>query len=117
MSQPLTYHWSWHLDSPAELFWEYISNTNRLNHDLGLPVLSDPINPDKHPNGRLQFRAQMLGMPVEWLEEPFQWQHPYTFKAVRHFTSGPVEQAVMRFSLSDSRQKTTRLDTEITIHP
>ncbi len=86
------YRWQWHLQAAPDALWEFIADTNRLNADMGLPTLElrDPSMP-----GVRRVQANLLGMPIEWEEEPFDWVRPFRYAVLRNIKNGPLEH--MRF--------------------
>lgn len=88
-----TFHFCWpfHLHaSPPEL-WPYISNTNHLNADVGQPVVAaDPGSRLALGNGRFRLRFAFLGVPIEWVEEPFEWVYPQRYGIMRRYATGPM---------------------------
>jgi len=83
------YHWEWQLQSKPEAFWPFISDTNRFNHDTGVPSITQRPDPTL-TNARRRLRLFRFGMPVEWEEEPFEWVYPSRYGVVRHYSSGPI---------------------------
>lgn len=72
--------------APAAL-WPLVSNTDRLNRALGLPVTassgSDPADFSQ------QVSARLLGLPLRWREEPFDYVDGRGYEVVREFHTGP----------------------------
>jgi class 3 adenylate cyclase len=89
------YRWEWQLRGSPVALWPLITDTNRFNHDTGLPTVEQlpPEDGGRH-TARRRLRFFRLGIPIEWEEEPFEWVHPYRFGVMRRYRSGPV--ATMR---------------------
>lgn len=89
----LHYRWEWQLKASPEMLWQFISDTNRFNHDAGIPsveVLQGDLNSKPTDNARRDLRLHLMGVTVEWEEEPFEWVRPYRFGVIRRYKSGPM---------------------------
>ncbi|MBZ0263865.1 DUF5939 domain-containing protein [bacterium] len=85
------YRWRWMLKNSPEELWKYISNTELFNHDTGLPPVNDlTADGGELVNARHRLKFYRLGIPVEWVEEPFQWVRPERFGVLREYSKGPV---------------------------
>ncbi|MEM7334212.1 MAG: DUF5939 domain-containing protein, partial [Chloroflexota bacterium] len=86
------YRWEFHLKSPPEKLWPYIADTNRFDKDSGLPAYDQPEKSSVAglTNTRRRLRIKMYGVPIEWIEEPFQWIRPYQFGIARNYEPGPI---------------------------
>jgi class 3 adenylate cyclase len=86
------YYFDWHVDlkSSPEALWPFAADTNRFNHDTGLPAI-EFINDatDVRPGAR-RLAFNLLGQRVEWDEEPFDWIFPHHFGVIRHYKKGPL---------------------------
>ncbi|MGH7601000.1 MAG: hypothetical protein ACREOI_31970, partial [bacterium] len=72
------YRWEWELQSSPEAVWPLISDTNRFNHDTGVPAIERRADAGvKLTNARRRLRLIRLGFAVEWEEEPFEWIRPF----------------------------------------
>jgi len=89
--QEYYYRWEWQLEaSPTEL-WPLVADTNRFNRDTGYPnVKKLDNNGNKLENAYRRLRLTRFGVPIEWLEEPFEWIRPYSYGVVRHYSKGPI---------------------------
>jgi class 3 adenylate cyclase len=89
------YRWEWELQSSPEALWPLISDTNRFNHDASVPPVERRADAGvKLTNARRRLRLMLLGLAVEWEEEPFEWIRPSRFGVKRRYLTGPV--AAMR---------------------
>jgi adenylate cyclase len=72
--------------TPVDL-WPLVSNTDRLNRALGMPVNSsggsDPVDYSQ------QISARLFGLPLRWREEPFDYVDSRGYEVVREFHTGP----------------------------
>jgi len=73
--------------SPPEALWPLVSNTERLNKALGLPVMTPESIPGSHER---RVSARLLGLTLRWIESPFQFAAPRYHRVVRTFAGGPV---------------------------
>lgn len=89
MSKEFYYKWEWHLSSTPEQLWALIADTNKFNHDTDVPEIEQLDTSELH-NARRKLRLYRFGIPVEWIEEPFEWIRPFRFGVVRRYASGPV---------------------------
>jgi class 3 adenylate cyclase len=73
--------------SPADI-WPQASNTDRINRALGLPETeaSAPGPRDM----RKTVRSRLLGLPVTWLEAPFEYVEGRYYVLARDFVDGPL---------------------------
>lgn len=85
------FQWQAQLRSEPETYWPLISDTNRFNKDTGLPTLINlgKGDPTLH-NARRRLRIFRFGVPVTWVEEPFEWVRPHRFGVLRRYSTGPV---------------------------
>lgn len=84
------YHWEYELKSTPEKLWPFVADTNRFNRDTNVPAIE--VEPAKRRlrNARRRVRLSLLGMPVEWEEQPFEWVRPERFGVRRNYSKGPV---------------------------
>jgi class 3 adenylate cyclase len=95
----LTYRFELDLESSPERLWPLVADTDRFNHDAGVPaVVEDGIG----PNGRRRLSLTRFGVPVEWEEEPFEWVRPHRFGVSRRYPRGPL--ASMRVTVTLARR-------------
>ena len=67
------YVWEWRLAATPDALWPYVADTNRLNRDAGIPVVTEL--PGAAPGTR-RLLLRKYGVPVRWEEEPFEWVRP-----------------------------------------
>lgn len=95
MADAFDYRWEWRLQSPPDALWPLVSDTNRTNHDAGLPLV-ERVGGD----GALQrVKLTYLGIPVEWDEYPYEWVKPKYFSVLRKYHSGPVAEMLVNAEL------------------
>jgi class 3 adenylate cyclase len=115
------YHYRWEHDlraSPEEL-WPLVTDTNRFNRDSGLPTVesAEAGGSSRLTNARRRLRLSMMGMGVEWEEEPFEWIKPYRFGVVRRYLKGPVARMRVQAELKPQPGGGTRLVYEVWAQP
>ncbi|MEZ5944593.1 MAG: protein kinase [Planctomycetaceae bacterium] len=81
--------WSWEMKSKPEAVWPYVSNTNRLNHAIGLPAVEYSI--ERNEQGQsTNIGSFWLGWTkLVWQEHPFEWIEGQRFGVLREFRTGP----------------------------
>jgi class 3 adenylate cyclase len=84
------YRWQFDLKSAPEELWPLVADTNRFNRDTGVPAVEAVPGAAKLKNARRLLRLSVLGVPVEWEEQPFEWIRPSRFGVVRRYTKGPI---------------------------
>src|SRR5262252_1802472 len=99
MNKEFHYRWEFDLQSSPEQLWPLVSDTNRFNHDTGVPAV-DLIDAQAGGNARRRLRLSALGIPVEWEEQPFEWVRPERFGVVRRYAKGPVRELRVRVELT-----------------
>lgn len=89
MAQPLHFEWKLTLKSTPEQLWQFIADTDRLNHDFGLSAIQRLDHLGEIVNNRRHASQIILGRFVqEWIEEPFQWVRPYHYHTRRNYLRG-----------------------------
>ena len=114
MPKQFHYRWEWQLPASPEALWPLVSDTNRFNRDVGLPVVEEPV---ESLSGARQLRMKRYGVLVEWEEEPFEWIRPHTFGVLRRYRAGPVSEMVIHAELSPVDDLQTLLRYEVTAIP
>ncbi|RPJ00127.1 MAG: hypothetical protein EHM39_05350, partial [Chloroflexi bacterium] len=86
------YHWQWRLRSDPETLWPLVTNTNRFDRDSGTPRMTAVrlSGDDRLTNARAWVRLPALGIPLEYVQEPFEWTYPHRFGVTRRYTAGPL---------------------------
>src|SRR5829696_5090083 len=100
------YCWEYELESSPEELWPLVADTNRFNRDTGVPA----VEADKElVSGGRRLRLFLMGLAVEWIEQPFEWIRPYRFGVVRQYTKGPLEEMRVLVELGRRAEGGTRL--------
>ncbi len=100
------YVWEWTLASSPEALWPLLSDTNRLDHDSGLPTIErlGPSGP-----GQQRVRQRVMGMEIVFDELPFEWVRPHRWGVLRTYLSGPLREARVQVDLHANPDGGTRL--------
>lgn len=113
---PFYYRWIWKLHASPVALWPLVADTNRFNHDTGLP----PVQSDgqaRQANARRRLHYRRMGVLIEWQEEPFEWVYPHHFEVLRLYTRGPVAEMRVRVTLDSLPEGGTRLAYEVWATP
>lgn len=118
MKREFHYRWEWRLQADPDLLWPLVSDTNRFNHDVGIPAVerrgSDAVQAS---NARRRLGLLRFGIPMEWDEEPFEWIRPHRFGVIRRFITGPVAEMRIGLELSELPEGGSRLIYQIWARP
>jgi class 3 adenylate cyclase len=94
------YKWEFDLASSPDQIWPLVSDTNRFNRDTGVPSVEMLPKQDGLRNARRRLQLSVLGIPVEWEEQPFEWIRPHRFGVVRRYSKGPMKELRVRVELT-----------------
>lgn len=89
-----------------EALWALISDTERLNREVGLPPVRFSFTPLEIGGSLLRGEARIAGMHLRYREEPYHWIRPESFSVRRLFENGPLREMVLGLrleALEDSR--------------
>lgn len=112
------YRWEWPLRSSPEALWPYVSDTDRFNRATGVPpvrALDAPGAP--LTNERRRLSLTLLGVPIEWEEEPFEWVRPHHFGVNRRYATGPMAEMRVRAEMRPRPEGGTDLTYEVWARP
>jgi class 3 adenylate cyclase len=115
-----TYHFIWEFDLRAtpQQMWPYISDTNRLNADVGQPAVQAGLREPANANDRQQIlRFAVLGVPVEWEELPFEWVYPQRYGVLRRYARGPMKSMRVLIELEPRRAGGTHMRYHVWVDP
>jgi eukaryotic-like serine/threonine-protein kinase len=109
--------WSWQLKSPPEALWPFVSNTDRFNKAVRLPVVD--FDDEKQSDGRVARtgHVRVLGLQVSWREYPFEWIKNREHSVYRAYTTGPILALWNRVKLAPLAGGGTELTHEIWLSP
>ncbi len=115
--QVLRFEHSWDLTASPSQLWPFVSNTDRVNHAIGLPAVTytnriDPIH------GVQRFaEVKILGQQVRWQEHPYEWIEGRRLSVLREFTHGPFRWFVNVVELQPSVAGGTRIVKTLIVTP
>lgn len=80
---PYEYFWTYHLPVTAQEFWPFISDSSRMNREVGYEeVFYEEIDGVLHgSSGEGKLRQ-------EWIEFPFEWNYPVFVRRLRKYSKG-----------------------------
>lgn len=88
------------IDAPRALVWAVVSDTNRWDRAAGLAAAR--YGWTTADGKRVRFaRARELGLPLEWIEPPYQWIEGSLVEGERRFLKGPLRTGGFRVTLSE----------------
>ena len=119
------YRWEWMLQSSPQQLWSLVADTNRFDHDTGLPAYDEPEKSSTTGliNTRRRLRIRMFGIPLDYVEEPFEWVRPYRFGVIRNYLPGflplmqPLKQLRVQAQLNETADGGTHLIYEVWVVP
>src|SRR3954468_4869682 len=107
------YKWQFDLESSPDQIWPLVSDTNRFNHDTGVPSVEMVADQSSLRNARRRVQLSVLGIPVEWEEQPFEWIRPHRLGVVRRYSKGPMKELRVRVELTPQSRTTATGDEAI----
>jgi class 3 adenylate cyclase len=84
----LQYDWTWELEASPEQLWPHVSNTERLNHAVGLPAVQFTTEPDPTGGSRRFGVFRKAGFVNAWREHPFEWVEGRRHGVLREYSQG-----------------------------
>ena len=87
LARQFHYRWEWDLRADPAALWPLVTDTNRFNHDTGVPAVAEGR---AQPNAHRRLSLRRFGVLVAWEEEPFEWVRPHRFGVNRRYSAGPV---------------------------
>ena len=112
------YSWKIQLASTPEELWPLVSDTNRFDHDAGVPPLERIHgNPQTSGNARQNLRLKLFGIKIEWEEQPFEWIRPWKFGVQRIYRQGPLAELRMLAEFPPNLEGGTSLSYQVWVRP
>ena len=100
------------------MLWPLVSDTNHFDYDAGLPPVERlPNRKEQQATARRELRFRLMGMTIEWEEEPFEWIRPQRFGITRRYLNGPVAEARARAEFIARPEGGTRLVYQVWARP
>lgn len=117
MAREYAFDWSLDLQSSPEMLWPFVADTNRFNHDTGLPVVTPVWNAPDAPPGTRRLRFSLMGLLVEWDEHLFDWVYPYRFSVQRVYLHGPFKEIRVQAEMTPKAEGGTHLRYRVWFSP
>ncbi len=108
---------TWDLQSTPQSLWPFVSNTERLNHAIGLPAVEYRTVKDPELGLRKFGSFRMSGVRIAWEEHPFEWIEGSRMGILREFESGPLKWFLSVVTLESLPGGGTRLAHQVRIEP
>jgi class 3 adenylate cyclase len=89
-----------------EALWKWISDTDRLNREIGLPPVRFTYLPRSEGGTRLRGEARIAGRLYHYDEEPYCWVAPEYWSVRRVLDDGPLREVRMGVSLTEMQEGT-----------
>ncbi|SIS60571.1 adenylate/guanylate cyclase domain-containing protein [Salimicrobium flavidum] len=112
MTQDKTIHYEEEksIELPVHTLWELLSDTNHLNHYIGLfPVTFSPFRKENGTFYRKAYAKAFGLIPVEWREQTFSWVRDQWYEVERVYETGPVERVVWQVHTEEIDAKRSML--------
>ena len=87
--QVLQFLFSCDLNSSPGQLWPFISNTDRVNHAMGLPTVSYTTRTDPVRGVERFAESRISGQTLAWQEHPYEWIEGRRLSVLREFSTGP----------------------------
>jgi class 3 adenylate cyclase len=111
------YRWEYDLKASPEELWPFVADTNRFNRDTNVPAVEVEPARRRLRNARRRVRLSILGVPVEWEEQPFEWVRPSRFGVKRTYSKGPVAEMKALAELTPRADGGTRFSYDVVVRP
>lgn len=102
---------------PVREVWEVVADTNQLNRYVGLFAVDfKPFQTDAKRIIR-KAKATAFGLvPIEWVENVFEWVNESHYSVERIYTTGPMERVIWKVSVleEDADRTTVKLEGRFT---
>lgn len=111
----LNYRWEWQIAVPPRSVWPFVSNTDRINRSVGLPMPTWEEIPLPEGGVRRIARTKVANVSVAWEEFPYEWRVDQQLSVFRRYLEGPMTS--QRFAVfldpAGSGGKATRIRLEV----
>src|SRR5690242_19707466 len=81
-----------HLSAGPERVWEILSDTDRLNREVGLPPIHFDFTPRPIGGSEVTATVRVSGITLTYREHPFEWVRPRWYNVRRTFFGGPIKE-------------------------
>ncbi len=113
----LDFRFEWNLLSSPASIWPYVSNTDRVNHAIGLPAVKYRTFVDPKLGVRRMAMVKTMGMTLEWEEHPYEWVEGRRLSVLRQFPSGPFHWFINVVELHQVPGGGTRVTQQLSMLP
>ncbi len=98
LSPTVEYFWSFEMRATREEIWSYLSDTSRLNREMGFAPRQEV-----EENGKVSVTTKVLGIQQKWVEQPWTWLAGHTMTSTRIYVRGLAKKMYSVFYIdSDS---------------
>jgi eukaryotic-like serine/threonine-protein kinase len=104
------------VSSPSQL-WPYVSNTDRVNHAIGLPAVTYTTRQDPIQGVQRFAETKVAGQRIRWQEHPYEWIEGRRLSVLREFTHGPFRWFVNVVELQPTVGGGTRIAQTLIVSP
>ena len=104
------------VSSPSQL-WPYVSNTDRVNHAIGLPAVTYTTRQDPVHGIQRFAETKVAGQRIRWQEHPYEWIEGRRLSVLREFTHGPFRWFVNVVELQPTVGGGTRIVQTLIVTP
>ncbi|MDX1930725.1 MAG: protein kinase [Pirellulaceae bacterium] len=104
------------VSSPSQL-WPYVSNTDRVNHAIGLPAVTYTTRQDPVQGVQRFAETKVAGQRIRWQEHPYEWIEGRRLSVLREFTHGPFRWFVNVVELQPTVGGGTRITQTLIVTP
>jgi adenylate cyclase len=103
------------LDASPEQLWPLLSDTGRIDRAIGIPAFErSTLEPDL----TFSVNSHYLGVPVSWIEYPYEWVFEQWYQVERAFRPPvPVKRLMTRTSLSPLPGGRTHVEVIVQFEP
>lgn len=108
---------TWEFVSSPNQMWPFVSNTDRVNHAIGLPAVTYTTRTDQVYGVQRFAEAKILGQRIRWQEHPYEWIEGRRLSVLREFTHGPFRWFVNIVELQPTLGGGTRIVQTLIVTP
>jgi class 3 adenylate cyclase len=95
-SPTLEFFWCFKMKSQRDEIWPYLSDTSRFNRELGFSPRQQVER-----EGKITVSTSMLGIPQQWVEEPWTWLAGQTITSQRRYIRGMAKNVYSIFHIEE----------------
>lgn len=99
------YFWCFPVRGNAEQVWSFMSDTERFNREINLTPREQ-----KEIDGKMLVTTKMLGIPQQWIEEPWCWVANETLTYTRRYAKGMAKLMYGVYHIEQVRGRNTDED-------